>query len=143
MDPPGDPKILYFLSFLSLAVAIGPSWHQEGVQSAPRPQFFKNFVPFRGRFLKDFRIFLKALQRHNKERNKHTNNHNNRRNKEKSNEDKNTEVDLPRPESRSDVDPAAAPKTLKIEGPREFAMARGPGYPRSKHRSTNLRASKN
>ena len=37
LDPPGDLRISYFLSFLGLAVATGPSWRQEGVQSAPRP----------------------------------------------------------------------------------------------------------
>ena len=43
------------------------------------------------------------------------------------NESMKSEIDLPRPESRSDVDPAAAPKTQKVEGPREFAVVRGPG----------------
>ena len=36
LDPPGDPKILYFSSILALVVGLGPSWRQGSPQRAPR-----------------------------------------------------------------------------------------------------------
>ena len=63
-DPWSHPKILYFSCFLSLAVALGPSWRQKGAQSAPRQLqslIFQEFAPFWGQFSKNFQRFLIQL----------------------------------------------------------------------------------
>ena len=66
LDPKGDPQILYFSSFFILAVALGPSWLQEGVQSAPRHlrrSIFQEFCTILGSILEDFlKMFQQKLK---------------------------------------------------------------------------------
>ena len=44
--PMGHPKIEYFSSNFALGVALGPSWRQEGAQSAPGQLQRSNFLEF-------------------------------------------------------------------------------------------------
>ena len=64
LDPTGHPKIEYFSSKLDLGVALGPSWRQEGAQSAPRQlqrSIFQEFGTILGSILKEFQRFPKAF----------------------------------------------------------------------------------
>ena len=45
-EPTGHPKIAYFSSNFALGVALGPSWRQEGAQSAPRQLQMSIFQQF-------------------------------------------------------------------------------------------------
>ena len=46
-DPTGHPKIEDFSSILALGATLGPSWRQEGAQSAPRQLQRSIFLEFR------------------------------------------------------------------------------------------------
>ena len=64
MDPTGHPRIEDFSSILALGATLGPSWRQEGAQSAPRQLL--NFVAFGvdlGRFFQDFRTYVNTTSR--------------------------------------------------------------------------------
>ena len=57
LDPTGHPKIDYFSLKFALGVALGPSWRQEGAQSAPRQlwrSIFQEFGSILGSILEDF-----------------------------------------------------------------------------------------
>ena len=57
LDPTGSPKIKHFSLIFTLGATLGPSWRQEGAQSAPRrlqSSISKKNVPFWGQFSKDF-----------------------------------------------------------------------------------------
>ena len=61
-DPTSHPKIKYFLLNFGLGVALGPSWRQEGAQSAPRrlqSMIFQEFEPFWIQFRMEFKRFSK------------------------------------------------------------------------------------
>ena len=64
-DPWSHPKILYFSCFLSLAVALGPSWRQKGAQSAPRQlqrSIFQEIGTILGSIFNDFsKIFKRSF----------------------------------------------------------------------------------
>ena len=56
LDPTGHPKIDYFSSIFALGVALGPSWRQEGAQSAPRQllrSIFQEFGTILGSILEE------------------------------------------------------------------------------------------
>ena len=62
-EPMGHPKIVYFSSNFALGVAHGPSWRQEGAQSAPRQlqrSIFQEFGTILGRFWKKLLRFSNA-----------------------------------------------------------------------------------
>ena len=61
LDPTGDPKNLYFSSFLWLAAALGSSGRQEGVQGSSRSRFFKNLGAFWDRYWRNFQRFSTSL----------------------------------------------------------------------------------
>ena len=57
LDPTSHPKINYFSSIFALGVALGPSWRQEGAQSAPRQlqrSIFQEFCAILGSILNVF-----------------------------------------------------------------------------------------
>ena len=61
LDPTSHPKIVYVSSNFALGVALGPSWRQEGAQSAPgqlRRSIFLEFGRIWDRFGKIFPGFL-------------------------------------------------------------------------------------
>ena len=61
LDPTGHPKIKYFSSKFALGVALGPSWRQEGAQSAPgqlQRSIFLEFGTILGSILEDFSMIF-------------------------------------------------------------------------------------
>ena len=61
LDPTGHPKIEYFSSTFALGVALGPSWRQEGAQSAPgqlQRSIFLEFGTILGSILFDFSMIF-------------------------------------------------------------------------------------
>ena len=57
LDPTGRLKIQDFSLIFGLGVALGPSWRQEGAQSAPRQlqrSIFQEFCTILGSILEDF-----------------------------------------------------------------------------------------
>ena len=57
LDPTGRLKIQDFSSIFGLGVALGPSWRQEGAQSAPRQlwrSIFQEFGTILGSILEEF-----------------------------------------------------------------------------------------
>ena len=65
LDPTGHPKIVYFSLNFALGVALGPSWRQEGAQSAPGQLQRSIFLKF-GTILRtfnDFRIYFNTTFR--------------------------------------------------------------------------------
>ena len=61
LDPTGHPKIEYFWLNFALGVALGPSWRQEGAQSAPgqlQRSIFLEFGTILGSILEDFSMIF-------------------------------------------------------------------------------------
>ena len=61
LDPKGHPKIEYFSLNFALGVALGPSWRQEGAQSAPgqlQRSIFLEFGSILGTILFDFSMIF-------------------------------------------------------------------------------------
>ncbi len=61
LDPTGHPKIEYFSSNFALGVALGPSWRQEGAQSAPgrlQGSISQEFGTILGSILTDFSMIF-------------------------------------------------------------------------------------
>jgi len=137
LDPPGDPKISYFSRFFSFAVGLGPSWLQEGLQSAPRhlgKSIFQEFGTILGLILEEFSKIFKLLSI-TQQTKKQTHEQTHRQTHE------HTKPDVPRPESRSNVDPDAAPEAQRPRSPREFAVTSVSGVSPVKesiHRPPNL-----
>ena len=64
LEPTGHPKIVYFSSNFALGVALGPSWRQEGAQSAPRQlqrSIFQEFGIILGSILEEISKISKRV----------------------------------------------------------------------------------
>jgi hypothetical protein len=64
LDPTGRPKIQHFSSFFALGATLGPSWRQEGAQSAPRRlqnSIFQEIWTILGSIFEGFRKISKLI----------------------------------------------------------------------------------
>ena len=64
LDPTGSPKIKHFSLIFTLGATLGPSWRQEGAQSAPRrlqSSIFQEICTILGSIFKGFRKISKLI----------------------------------------------------------------------------------